>query len=127
MFKQAIASCALGASMLFGGTALAEPVYLVATVTVEDFDAYMADYGSVAIPAIVEAGGEILVAAPETSVLEGEYGHNWTVVVKFPSEEAAMGWYNSETYQAVIPARHAVTDTGSSVMLIADQFAPPAE
>mgnify|MGYP000103061736 FL=1 len=80
----------------------ANPVYLIATVTVTDFDAYMGNYGSIAIPAIIAAGGEILVGTPEVTILEGEFVHNWTVVVRFPSEEAAYNWYNSPEYQAVI-------------------------
>ena len=39
----------------------AKPVYMVASVAVSDFDAYMGDYGATAIPLILEACGEILV------------------------------------------------------------------
>ena len=99
--------------------------YLIATITVNDFDAYMGNYGSVAIPAIIAAGGEILVGTPEVSVLESEYVHNWTVVVRFPSEEAAYNWYNSPEYQAVIPIRHSLTNTETAVMILAPQFQPP--
>ncbi len=103
----------------------ASPVYLIATITVNDFDAYMANYGSVAIPAIIAAGGEILVGTPEVSLLEGDYVHNWTVVVRFPSEEAAYNWYDSPEYQAVIPFRLAVTNTETAAMILAPQFQPP--
>ena len=101
------------------------PVYLVATITVSDFDAYMENYGSVAIPLILDASGEILVATPEVDVLEGGYIHNWTVVVRFPSEEAARSWYDSPEYQAIIPNRHAESDTETAIMLLAPQFQPP--
>lgn len=126
MMKQILTAAAVSAGLFMAAPAQADPVYLVANVTVDDFDAYMGNYGSIAIPAILEAGGEILVATPETTVVEGEYAHNWTVVVRFPSAEAAHGWYHSAEYQAVIPARHAVTDTDTSVMMFADQFVPPA-
>ena len=126
MLKKTLTAATLAASTLFAGAALADPVYLIATMTVTDWDKYMGDYGSIAIPAIVDAGGEILVAAQETTVAEGTYPHNWTVVVKFPSEEDAMGFYTSETYQGVIGHRHAATDTESSVMMLAAQFVPPS-
>ena len=71
------------------------------------------------------ASGEILVATPEVDVLEGGYIHNWTVVVRFPSEEAARSWYDSPEYQAVIPNRHAESDTETAIMLLAPQFQPP--
>jgi len=103
----------------------ANPVYLIATVTVTDFDAYMGNYGSIAIPAIIAAGGEILVGTPEVTILEGEFVHNWTVVVRFPSEEAAYNWYNSPEYQAVISIRQALTNTDTAVMILAPQFQPP--
>lgn len=107
--------------------ALAEdqPVYLIASMQVNDFDAYMGDYGATAIPLILEAGGEILVGAPEVNVLEGDYPQNWTVVVKFPSEAAAMSWYDNPAYKDVIPARVAVSDGDLSSMLIAPQFQQP--
>ena len=127
MFKKTLASAALTAATLLGGAAIAEPVYLIATMTVTDWDKYQGDYGSVAIPAIIEAGGEFLVAAQETTVAEGSYPHNWTVIVKFPSEEVAMSFYTSETYQGVIAHRHAATDIKTSVMMLAPQFVPPAE
>ncbi|MEC8041853.1 MAG: DUF1330 domain-containing protein [Pseudomonadota bacterium] len=94
MFKKLITAAALSTSLMTGA-ALADPVYLVATVSVTDWDKYMSDYASIAIPAIVGAGGEVLVGAQEVSVVEGSYDHNWTVVVKFPSADAANGFYGS--------------------------------
>lgn len=126
MIKHILTATALSAGLLMAAPAQADPVYLIANVTVDDFNAYMGNYGSVAIPTILEAGGEILVATPETTVIEGEYTHNWTVVVRFPNAEAANGWYHSSEYQAVIPARHAASNTDTSVMLFADEFVPPA-
>tara|TARA_Y100001956_G_scaffold6173_1_gene5451 strand:- start:900 stop:1277 length:378 start_codon:yes stop_codon:yes gene_type:complete len=125
MLKKLITAAALSTSVMTGA-ALADPVYLVATVSVTDWDKYMSDYASIAIPAIVGAGGEVLVGAQEVSVVEGSYDHNWTVVVKFPSADAANGFYGSPEYQAVIPARHAATNTDTSVLMVAPQFTPPS-
>ncbi len=125
MVKKLITAAALSTSLMTGA-ALADPVYLVATVSVTDWDKYMSDYASIAIPAIVGAGGEVLVGAQEVSVVEGSYDHNWTVVVKFPSADAANGFYGSPEYQAVIPARHAATNTDTSVLMVAPQFTPPS-
>ena len=126
MFKPILTAAALSVSTFVAGTASADPVYLVATVTVDDWDKYMSDYASVAIPAIIGAGGEVLVGAQEVNVVEGAYDHNWTVVVKFPSAEAATGFYGSAEYQAVIPHRHAATNTETSVLMVAPQFTPPS-
>lgn len=117
---------ALAATALTATLANADPVYFIATVSVEDWDSYMSDYSSVAIPGILGAGGEILVGAQEVAVVEGDYPHNWTVVVKFPSADAANGFYGSPEYQAVIPVRHAATNTDTSVLMVANQFVPPS-
>lgn len=85
----------------------------------------METYGSIAIPAIIAAGGEILVATPTVNILEGDFVHNWTVVVRFPSDDAAHIWYDSPEYQAVIPNRLALTNTDTAIMLLTDQFQPP--
>lgn len=69
----------------------------------------------------------MLVATPEATIVEGSYDHNWTVVVRFPSQEAATGFYESTDYQAVLPVRLAATNTDTSVLLMAPQLVPPAE
>lgn len=127
MFKKPFTALTLAASTLFAGAALAEPVYFVATVSVTDWDTYNADYSSVAVPGILAAGGEILVATPEVTVAEGTYPHNWTVIVRFESQDAAMGFYGSEEYQAVIPIRHASSNTETSVLMLAPAFVPPEQ
>ncbi|MDX1781378.1 MAG: DUF1330 domain-containing protein [Thalassovita sp.] len=122
MFKRFIAALTLAASAMMGGAALANPVYFIATVSVTDWESYNNEYSSVAVPGIIAAGGEILVATPEVTVAEGNYPHNWTVIVRFESQEAALGFYTSEEYQAVIPIRHASSDTETSVLMLAPEF-----
>ncbi|WP_421788490.1 DUF1330 domain-containing protein [Hyphobacterium sp.] len=115
---------------LMDGEAEAEgeqPHYLIATVSVSDFDTYMSDYASIAIPTILEAGGEILVASRDAVSLEQESRTNWTVVVRFPSEAAANQWYQSDAYQGVVPVRQSVTDPSATALMFAPQFQPPAD
>lgn len=119
----AIAAATFGLS----GAALADPVYIIATITVNDWESFNADYAPAAVGGIFAAGGELLVATPEATVVEGSYDHNWTVVVRFPSQEAATGFYESADYQAVLPVRLAATNTDTSVLVMAPQFVPPAE
>ncbi|WP_420434765.1 DUF1330 domain-containing protein [Hyphobacterium sp.] len=101
------------------------PHYLVAAISVSDFDIYMSDYASIAIPTILEAGGEILVASRTGVSLEQAARTNWTVVVRFPSEAAANQWYHSSAYQAVIPVRQSVTDQAATALIFAPHFQPP--
>lgn len=49
--------------------------------------------------------GEILFRGRLAEVLAGEHGHEAIVALRFPSPEAARGWYDSSAYQALIPLR----------------------
>ena len=103
------------------------PVYLLATLRITDLEAYVSDYGLPLLPMLEAAGGEILVGTPEVDVLEGDYRANWAVVVKFPSQAAAQGWYASQEYQALIPVRRRLTDTAVSTLILAPQFQGPPQ
>ena len=128
------ASIALVASMTSGllcaTAASAEdatvPTYLLASLYVENMEDYMKDYATPLGPILMEAGGEILVVAPEVTRLEGDYVSNLTVVVRFPSAELANAFYASDAYAAVRPARHATTDLALSTLVLAPEFALPA-
>lgn len=103
------------------------PVYLLANLSIGDFEEYMAQYGAPVTPQLLAAGAEIIVATPQVDVLEGSYTPNWSVVVRFPDKDAAMEWYNSDEYQVLIPVRKELTDEAASTMVLAPQFEMPAE
>lgn len=106
--------------------AVAEPYYLIAQIAVDDFETYMATYGQAALPPIVAAEGKVLVGTPTVDLLEGEWTGNWTVVIEFPSQEAAKNsWYNDPEYQKAIPLRLAATSVNN--LVLAPGFVPPAQ
>ncbi|MDY7115177.1 DUF1330 domain-containing protein [Halomonas sp. SSL-5] len=77
--------------------------YLVFNYRINDREAY--DPYLVAVASILEAhGAEILAADFASEALEGDAGHV-TVVLRFPSKEAAKGWYDSPEYQEIIGLR----------------------
>ncbi len=39
-------------------------------------------------------------------MLEGEWQNPRTVIIEFPSREAAQGWYDSDAYRKIIGLRH---------------------
>ena len=53
---------------------------------------------------------EILVFAEHSEVIEGNTNLPRTIVMKFDSRDAAMAWYNSPAYQAVLPLRLEATE-----------------
>ena len=46
-------------------------------------------------------GGEYVVKAGKTTIVEGTWNYPRTVVIKFPSYEKALEWYNSEKYKPI--------------------------
>lgn len=97
--------------------AFADPVYMIAQVQIENHDAYFGSYGAKVGPLLQDAGAKILVATPQTQQLEGAWTGNWTVVIEFPSLEAANGWYYSDSYQKdVRPLRLKTTSSGNLIL-----------
>jgi uncharacterized protein (DUF1330 family) len=45
------------------------------------------------------------LAAGEVTLLEGPSMPNHNVILEFPDEAAALAWYESKQYQAVLPMR----------------------
>jgi uncharacterized protein (DUF1330 family) len=44
------------------------------------------------------------------AVLIGEHAYEDTVVIKFPDQPTLQNWYNSESYQQLIPTRDRAAD-----------------
>lgn len=89
-------------------------VYFVASYDVVDAEAY-ADYPAMAVSPLMAHGGEVLAADYEAQALEGEK-REVTVVLKFPSEEAAMNWYNDPDYEPAKKLRLRATTNGTAVL-----------
>ena len=94
------------------------PGYLIATLRVKNFDAYMQRYGMPAFALLNEAGAEVQVASASPDVLEGDWDCNWTVVIRFPSKARATQWYSSDGYAPLRMLRmNELTDGGSLVLV----------
>ena len=79
------------------------PAYIVVNATITD-QALLDEYVAAAGPTIRNHPVKALVATNDATVLEGEAGER-VVVLEFPSREAALAWYQSPEYQAVIDKR----------------------
>jgi len=89
--------------------------YVIAVETIHD-EAMFADYRQRVLPTLEAFGGRFVVRGGHLTVIEGEWPHRRTVVIEFPSREAAEGWYASPAYQAVIGLRLG-SSTGSLVIV----------
>ena len=78
--------------------------YIVVHNVVTD-PAQMQQYIPTAIETLTAHGAEILVAAEESTVLEGSPPYPRTVILKFSSREAAKAWYESPEYRKALPLR----------------------
>ena len=84
---------------------MADPVYMIGTIDVKDYQTYGEQYGMPVGAMFAEVGAEIVVASAEADVLEGDWPGNWTVVVKVPSAEVARALYDSDKYAPFKKAR----------------------
>jgi uncharacterized protein (DUF1330 family) len=94
--------------------------YLVANYKLTNPDAYQA-YVPAVLPTLEAHGAEVLVADYESEAVEGT-PHSVTIVLRFPSKDAAQAWYRSPEYQSVINLR---TDNTEGFVVFVDHFTTP--
>jgi uncharacterized protein (DUF1330 family) len=78
--------------------------YVIVQETIKDqavFDAYRKDV----MATLAEFGGQFIVRGGNLTIVEGDWPHQRTVIIEFPSRDAAEGWYKSPAYQRVLPLR----------------------
>lgn len=86
-----------------------KPVYLVGNFSIHDRDGYRR-YEKGFFPLLKRHGGEFLTYDDATVTLEGEAPREGRMVLfRFPSEQAALDWYNDPDYQALAEHRRAGT------------------
>lgn len=71
--------------------------YVVAQINVTDSETYK-QYIKKVLPTIEVYGGEFLVRGGRAVSYEGTPPGDRTVVIRFPSYEAAHNWYESDEY-----------------------------
>lgn len=82
---------------------------LAVNITVKDaakFDSYF----SQASPTVAAAGGQLQFRGVKPEVLHGTNPHQVIVMFRFENQAKIVEWYNSPTYQALIPLRLEATD-----------------
>ena len=76
------------------------PAYVIAQINLKSKDGYK-EYVDKVPKTIKSFGGEYLVRAGEFKSLEGKWDFTRNVIIKFPSYEKALKWYNSEEYNQI--------------------------
>jgi len=91
------------------------PVYVVAELTITDRAEY-ARYEAGFMPIWQQYRGELLAVDEQPTVLEGEWRHTRTVLLRFPDAAEAERWYRSPEYQAL--AQHRWQASHANVALL---------
>ena len=84
-------------------------VFFIANVTVKQPENFQ-EYAKSAAESMAPFGGEILRKGSMVRQLAGEQPHQMVAIVSFPDAERLDKWYESETYQALIPLRDKAAD-----------------
>jgi uncharacterized protein (DUF1330 family) len=95
-------------------------VYVVASFRITDQAGYDA-YRAAVWPTLQAHGSTVLAADYASQALEGEPGPV-TVILEFASREAALAWYASSEYQAIV---HLRTGNSEGTVVVVDKWTPP--
>ena len=76
------------------------PAYLIAQINVTNEDSYR-EYLEKVTPIVKKYNGEYIIRAGKFKTVLGNWDYKRNVVIKFPSYEIALEWYNSEEYLPV--------------------------
>ena len=74
--------------------------YAIFNINVKSPENYK-EYVEKVKPIAEKYGGEYIVRGGDNTVVEGSWQHPRTVVIKFPTYEKALEWYNSEEYKPI--------------------------
>ena len=89
--------------------------YVIAQISVTDPDAYPAYVAKVG-PTVARFDGEFLVRGGRCESFEGTPLGERTVVIRFPSYEAAQAWYHSDVYAPVRAMRMAASTSVQTIV-----------
>ena len=82
--------------------------FIVVDMTPQNSEKLQA-YGAAAAATLLQYQGEFVVKGAIESLNGGNHRQN-KVIIQFPDKEAALNWYHSAEYQALIPLRDEAMD-----------------
>ena len=90
--------------------------YIVVSMNITNLDQYK-QYMARAAEAVKAAGGEYLARGGKHETLEGDWKPHRLGVLRFPSYEAAKGWYDSQQYTQAKALREGTTEYFNMVLV----------
>ena len=92
-----------------------QAAYLIVEIEVKDAQAYTA-YTDATPGVIAKHGGEFIVRGGRLEAKEGAAPRGRVVVIRFPSCEKALGFYESEDYADLLALRLSLTDSRAFIV-----------
>ena len=89
--------------------------YVVATLNIHDREQY-SQYEAGFMEIFQRFQGSLLSVDEQPTLLEGTWSWTRTVLIEFPTKDAAVDWYNCEAYQNLMQHRLAAS-SGNVVLL----------
>jgi uncharacterized protein (DUF1330 family) len=96
------------------------PAYVIYEGQVTDPERYE-EYKKKAAPSIIAAGGRYVVRGGDVRVLEGDAPAGRTVILEFPTKQAAIDWYDGADYTAIRKLREGAAQAR---LYVVDGFDP---
>jgi uncharacterized protein (DUF1330 family) len=76
--------------------------YMIVTAKIADRAAFIAGYGAAASELVAKFGGKYVLRGPGVRLLEGDFGDGASMVIsEWPTQEAALAFWNSPEYGEV--------------------------
>lgn len=97
--------------------------YVIVTIKQVKDEAAFQQYAKLVKPLIERHGGGYLVISREPEIRDGHWPFVRTVVVGFPSIEAAHAWYDSAEYHEIIGLRQRGID--ANIVMVRDLAESP--
>lgn len=89
---------------------------MITFVRFSDIEAYNREYIRPAHAILTRHGGVALAVSDDIKVIEGNIPEGRTVLVEFPSMDAAEAFYNDPEYQPLKAIRHKYTECDSGII-----------
>jgi uncharacterized protein (DUF1330 family) len=97
------------------------PAYVILHNQVTDPEMY-AQYVEQVTPSLMKHGAEILIIDNDAECVEGTKPYPRTVMLRFPSRDAAKAWYTSREYLEIYPLR---ANSSEGFAVICDEYVMP--
>ena len=85
------------------------PVFIVVQGSIRHNDKFE-QYAAASRETIAEHEGRV-IARGAAEEIHGHVAHPWGAIIEFPNHEAALAWYRSKAYQALLPLREEASES----------------